>query len=92
MPVLHAAPHHEGGPGHRLADGAGFHQPPGMASGRAEERVGRRAEHEALRGGRIHQLAAGFGLDGERLFGEDMLAGGQRPHRDVEMRGRESSG
>jgi hypothetical protein len=89
MPVLHAAPHHEGCPGHRLADGAGFHLPPGMTSGRPQKRVWRRAEHEALHGGGIHQPASFGGRDAERLLREDMLARRQRPHRNVKMRSRD---
>ena len=64
-----------------------FHQAPRLPSGRAEESVGRRSQRKAARRGRGHQLPAGFGFDGQRLFGEDMLAGGERLHRDVEMRG-----
>ena len=47
MPVLHAAPHHEGGAGHRLADGALIHQPARPPAGGAEESVRRRAEQQA---------------------------------------------
>ncbi len=71
----------------RRADGALVDQAPRQPAGGAEEGVGRRAEREAARCGLATSVAAGLGFDGERLLGEDVLAGGERPHGDVEMRG-----
>ena len=88
MPVLHAAPHHEGSAGHGVADGAVIHQPARAATGGAQESVGSRTQQQSALGGLGDKLAAIAGRGRERLFGEDMFSGRKRRMGNIEMRRR----
>ena len=87
MPALMARAHEEGGAADRPADRAVVDQLARGLVAAAEERVGRAADAQASCRRRPRSSLARLGdIDAERLFGMDVLAGGDRPEADLDMR------
>ena len=88
VPAFVAGAHEEGGPADRPTDHALVDALSRGLVRAAEKRVGRAAEPQGFASGRLNEAARLGDIDAERLFRMNMLAGGEGPQADLDMRGR----